>query len=152
MLLRAVRAVCAAVGFAFVAVAAFAAGVHAQTSLALQQVRPGQITIDGDVGEWQGARWRELGNDRNASIEWTLGYDADAIYVAARVWDDDFVRTQRYGRREDAIVLTVSVPTTGRNARTTEVWLFAGVMAANPPSARVKLKKRCLSPRPRVNA
>lgn len=114
-----------------------AAVASAQVPLALTPVQPGQIRVDGDVGEWRGPRWSELGDQEAGSMAHALAFDAEAIYVAARVWDDDLVRTRAPGSREDAVVLTLALPDADGELRTTEVWLFAGVMGRIPGAGGV---------------
>jgi hypothetical protein len=122
---------------AVLAVAYGASGARAQVPLGLTPVAPGKIRVDGDVGEWRGPRWNELGDDEAGSLEHALAYDAEAIYVAARVWDDELVRTRAPGTREDAVVLTLALPDAGGESRVTEVWLFAGVMGRIPGSGAI---------------
>lgn len=113
-------------------------GLHAQArALRLEPVAPGQIRVDGDVGEWRGARFAELGDAQGSSLQYALGYDASALYVAARVHDDELVRSARPGTREDAIVLTLAMPRGGGRHVRSEVWLFAGEMGRSRASASV---------------
>lgn len=109
-----------------------AAGTAAQAPLALTPMQVGHIRVDGDVGEWRGPRWSELGDQEAGAMEHALAFDADAVYVAARVWDDDLVRTRAPGPREDAVVLTLALPDADGDWRTTEVWLFAGLVGRIP--------------------
>ncbi|MGD8861508.1 MAG: hypothetical protein PVI30_15980 [Myxococcales bacterium] len=114
--------------------------------MTLHPVRRGQIRVDGDLGEWRGAPFIHLGESDDSALEYALGYDADALYVAARVFDDSFVRTRRPSSREDAVVLTLAMPRAGGRPRVTEVWLFAGVMGEQ--AATAALGKPGARPRP----
>ncbi|MDD9935176.1 MAG: hypothetical protein OXT09_16310 [Myxococcales bacterium] len=112
------------------------AGVSA-AALTLTPVQPGQIRVDGDVGEWRGARFVELGEAADSSIEYALGYDGEALYVAARVYDESLVRSRKPARREDAVVLALALPRAGGTHRLSEVWLYAGEIGRSPASGAV---------------
>lgn len=129
---------------------------HAQShsELSIVPVRPKQIRVDGDLSEWRGARFARIGQE-GESLRYALGYDDDALYIAARVQDASFIRTAQPSPREDAIVISLVAPQSG--ARTTptggerfaisELWLFAGIpgeQAAMALLATVKGKPRAL--------
>jgi len=99
-------------------------------------VEPGSVIVDGDPGEWRGIRAKRLGacgerqgpwnGTDDASVRFAIAHDADRIYVAARVSDDDL----QAGR--DAVTLYVGFsggrvhaieasPGDGRRAATVKV-------------------------------
>jgi hypothetical protein len=100
---------------------------RAQQALVLRPLGTSSIRIDGDVREWLGARWERVGNAADGSLQYTLAFDAQAVYVGARVLDDQLVRTSHPSPAEDAIVLTFAMPRAAAPPLTTEVWLYAGI-------------------------
>jgi hypothetical protein len=112
---------------------------HASAERALEVRALGKVAlrIDGDLREWRGARFASLGEGADAAIEYALAYDADALYVGARVTDDDLVRTAQPSPAEDAVVLTLAVPGEGASAARGEVWLYAGVAGKQRAQAAI---------------
>src|SRR4051794_21718791 len=68
------------------------------------------LRIDGDLRDWRGVRFASLGDDDGGSMQYALGFDAEALYVGARVSDDDVVRSAQASTDEDAVVLTLALP------------------------------------------
>ena len=101
----------------------FAGSAHAEHALRAAQLAPNAVRVDGDLGDFRGLRFAELGEDASGSLSYALGADAQALYLAARVRDDDFVRGASPSPREDALVLTLWMP----GGKASEVWLYAGV-------------------------
>jgi hypothetical protein len=105
-----------------------ASRAQAQGELSTSLLRPKQIRVDGDLGDWRGARFARVGQQGD-SLRYALGYDDDALYIAARVQDASFIRTARPSPREDGIAITLVAPQGGSTERFTasELWLFAGI-------------------------
>ena len=114
----------------------FAASVHAQSWTALPTT-PSQLRVDGDVGEWRGARFQRIGESAAGSAEVALAFDPSGLYVAARVRDDAFVRTAKPTRDEDALVVTLAFPARGAFVAS-DLWLFAGRMGETAASAQLR--------------
>lgn len=100
--------------------------VHAD-ELPLTLLDASGVRIDGSLGDWRGLRMRSLGSGANGSMKYALGYDDAALYLAAQVLDDALVRTPSPGRGEDAVVITLVIPTDS-GTRVVELWLFPGVV------------------------
>ena len=100
---------------------------RADTALAPRPLGKIAIKVDGALSEWRGARFVRLGDGDDAGVEYALGYDAQALYIGARVRDDSFVRTRSPSPREDALVLALALPNAKGAFETTEVWLYAGI-------------------------
>lgn len=114
----------------------------AEQALPSVLVKPGDIRVDGALGEWRGQRFVEVGDDPNSSFELLLAHDDEALYVGARVFDDRLVRTARPGKRDDALVLTLSLPGADGRYRDSDVWLHPGEMGRR--AAAVRLGSRAL--------
>jgi hypothetical protein len=99
-------------------------------------VRPKQLRIDGELADWGGAHFVRLGDSDDGRGELALGYSADGLYVAARIFDDVFVRSARPSPAEDALVLRLALPSSG-SWQTSELWLFAGKIGESPASAQL---------------
>lgn len=99
-----------------------------QASLTIAPVKPGQIRVDGELGEWRGARFAKLEQaEPDAALRYAFAFDDGALYVAARVTDDSVVRTAAPTRSEDALVVTLAAPRAKGAAEVVELWLFAGI-------------------------
>lgn len=83
-----------------------------------------QLRIDGALGDWGGASWIRVGEDARGRAEIALAYDESTLLLAARVFDDDFVRSAQPSAAEDALVVQLELP--GTQARRVELWLYAG--------------------------
>jgi hypothetical protein len=114
---------------------AVASSARAQHAIELFSLGAAKVRVDGDLREWRGPRFVELGDEEDSSLEYAVGYDAEALYVAARVFDDELVRTSEPGPDEDAVVLTLALPRASGKPRTLELWLYAGVMGKQASSA-----------------
>jgi hypothetical protein len=99
-------------------------------------VRPKQLRIDGELADWGGAHFVHVGDSDAGRGEVALGYSADGLYVAARIFDDVFVRSARPSAAEDALVLRLALPSSG-SWQTSELWLFAGKIGESPASAQL---------------
>jgi hypothetical protein len=110
---------------------------HAQTALPVAVAAPKQIKIDGDVGEWRGARFTSVGDDPSGSAEVALAYDSRGLYVGARVRDDVFIRNPRPESDEDALIVRLAFPQRGQFVDS-ELWLFAGKIGESAASAQLK--------------
>jgi hypothetical protein len=111
--------------------------VQAQASLPVLLAQPKQLRIDGDLAEWRGARFVRLGSDDAGRSEVALAHDAQGLYVAARVYDDSFVRSAHPGPSEDALVVTLALPA-GPSFATHELWLFAGRIGQSAASLQLR--------------
>ena len=101
--------------------------VHAQATLPITEVAGGAITIDGLLREWS-ATMASVGSGDDASMRFALAYDDDGVFVSAEVHDDRMVRTAHPGDLEDAVIVTLALPSGRRGAlHATEIWLYAGV-------------------------
>jgi hypothetical protein len=114
-----------------------AAHVHAQTGIAVLAASPKQIRVDGELGEWRGARFQKLGEGAGGSAEVALAHEGTGLFVAARVRDDAFVRTTQPSAAEDAIVVRLAFPVRGAFAES-ELWLFAGRIGETAASAQLR--------------
>lgn len=104
--------------------------------LTLSLLDDNAVRVDGSIGDWRGLRFRTLGSGNNASMKYALGYDAAALYLAAEVRDDVMVRTASPDRGDDAVVITLVIPTDA-GTRVVELWLFAGIVGQQAASTRV---------------
>jgi len=103
--------------------------VHAE-ELPLTLLDASGVRVDGSLGDWRGLRMRGLGSGGtgvSGSMKYVLGYDDAALYLAAQVLDDSLIRTPSPGRGEDAVVITLVIPTDS-GTRVVELWLFPGVV------------------------
>ncbi|MGF1467039.1 MAG: hypothetical protein ACFCGT_12980 [Sandaracinaceae bacterium] len=121
---------------------ALAPSAHGQQGLRV--VRVSRVRVDGALNDWRGVRFVSLGHGDDAALEYALGYDDDALYLAARVRDERVVRTDQPGVAEDAVILSLALPGR-RGLRGTEVWLYPGV-----PGRRARAGVGSLGARPRV--
>ncbi len=120
-----------------VAVAAFTGFTsHSKAQVRLHELANRSVRVDGMLRDWRGLRRLTVGQGRDASMSFVLGYDERGLYVAASVHDDRFVRTRRFGAREDAIIITLAMP--GRRGyRASDVWLYAGEEGRSPGAVRI---------------
>ena len=109
---------------------------EAQAALSVPLAQPKQLRIDGELGEWRGARFVRLGDNDAGRMEVALAHDAQGLYLAARVFDDAFVRSAQPGPHEDAVVVRLALPAAGSFV-TNELWLFAGRMGQSAASAQL---------------
>jgi len=130
------RCVCGWVCLAALLLSAVSRG-EAQTALPVLAAAPKQLKIDGDLGDWRGARFTRLGADPAGSAELALAYETSGLYVAARVSDDAFVRSVRPSAREDALVLRLVFPR-GAALVEQELFLFAGRIGETAASVQLK--------------
>jgi hypothetical protein len=92
---------------------------------------PDGVNIDGMLREWGGVRMQRVGEGA-AAMGYVLAYDDKGLYLAAQVrHEGPLVRTARPGPNEDAVVLTLVMPS-GARGRPVEVWFFAGVPGRSP--------------------
>lgn len=96
----------------------------AQAGIRVYEVE--DVRVDGVLRDWSAATFADVGTGSDASMSFALGSDAQGLYFAATVHDDRLVRTPTPGTREDAVILTLSLPE-GRGRRISEIYLFAGV-------------------------
>ena len=113
--------------------------VRADSAWTIPFVQPKQLRIDGAVSDWNGASWTRIGTDARGRAEVALAYDDASLYVAARVFDDDFVRSAQPSSAEDALVLSLEAAA-GTGTRRVELWLYAGQMGRT--RAQVQLSDR----------
>lgn len=123
-----------AVALSLIGVSSYA---RAQSSLAVLQASPSQLRVDGEIGEWRGARFTRVGEGAGGSAEVALAYDSTGLYVGARVRDDAFVRSAKPSRDEDAIVLRLAFPARGAFVEN-ELWLYAGRIGETAASAQLR--------------
>jgi hypothetical protein len=114
-----------------------AASAQAEAVLPVLAASPSQLRVDGDVGEWRGAKFQKLGSDSAGSAEVALAFDPSGLFVGARVRDDAFVRTPQPSAAEDALVLRLAFPERGKFVES-ELWLFAGRIGKSPASVQVR--------------
>jgi hypothetical protein len=112
--------------------------VEAQNALTVSPVKPNQIRVDGELGEWRNARWSKLEQEApDAALRYALAFDDAALYVAARVNDDAMIRSGAPTRAEDALVLTLVAPRAKGAPDVAELWLFAGVTGKSASKAAI---------------
>ena len=99
---------------------------HAQVALRLHEVDADDVRVDGMLRDWRGLRRVQVGRGNDASFAFVLGYDASGLYVAAAVKDERVLRTGPTADDQDAIVITLAMPTR-RGFQGSELWLFPGV-------------------------
>lgn len=116
---------------------ALSSQARAEAPWTIAFVQPKQLRIDGAVAEWSGAPWKHLGNDARGRAEVALAYDDDNLFVAARVFDDSFVRSAHPSPDEDALVLSLELPATP-DARRVELWIYAGKMGRTRAQAQLR--------------
>ncbi len=104
-----------------------------------QEIADHGIRVDGALRDWRRIRKISVGAGDDASMQFALGYDRGGLYVAAAVRDQRMIRSRRPTRDEDAIVVTLALPTRPgrRTYQATEVWIFAGVEGRTAGSAAV---------------
>lgn len=95
-----------------------------------------RVRVDGSLRDWRDANFAEVGRGDDASMRFALGADSEGFYVAAEVRDDRMVRTARPGAREDAVILTLSIPR-GRRRLVSDIYIFAGVSGRSAGSAGI---------------
>jgi len=100
---------------------------RAQHALNVPAVGKAGVRVDGDLGDWRGVAFKTLGDDDAGSLQYALGYDGQALYVGARVLDDELVRGKHPSAREDALVLALALPRAGGGFAGSEIWLYAGI-------------------------
>jgi len=110
---------------------------HAQRALNAIGVGSAPPRVDGALGDWRGVAFRTIGDDKEGSLEYALGYDAQALYLGARVYDDALIRSRDASPREDALVLTLAAPRASGAFASSEVWLFAGIPGTQAASAAI---------------
>jgi hypothetical protein len=120
-----------------VLVCAWTSAARAQRALSAIAVGSAPPRIDGALGDWRGVTFRTIGDDAEGSLDYALGYDAQALYFGARVYDDALVRSREASPREDALVLTLAMPRPSGAPASSEVWLFAGIPGAQAASAAI---------------
>jgi hypothetical protein len=113
------------------------ATARAQPALSVSPAAPSQLRVDGDVGEWRGARFQKVGEGAAGSAEIALAFDASGLFVGARVRDDAFVRSAKPNRDEDALVVSLAFPARGAFVES-ELWLFAGRIGESAASAQLR--------------
>ncbi|MFW6085601.1 MAG: hypothetical protein ACODAG_00235 [Myxococcota bacterium] len=115
----------------------------AQVGLRVHQA-PDAVRVDGMLREWGGVPKKRIGTGADASMRYAIAHDDRGLYVAASVADDRVVRSSSPGRKEDAIVLTLALPTR-RGLRGVELWLYPGVAGR----ARAAAGRSAIGGRPR---
>ncbi len=128
-------AVLALVCSAAAAVGLLAGRAEAQEGLNITDLSQKRIHIDGVVRDWRGVRFQQLGEDDDASMSFALGYDDQGLYLAAVVEDDRLVRTRRGGTDEDAVIVTLVLPSPSGGWSGYDLWFFSGVAGRQPASA-----------------
>ena len=113
-----------------------AAQARAESALPVLAARPRQLKIDGDLGDFSGARFVRLSDSDSGRAEVALAYDKSGLYIGARVFDDSFVRSDHPSPREDALVLRLGLPAAG-SFETSELWMYAGRSGETPASAQL---------------
>lgn len=123
-----------------------APAARAQVGLRLQEVPPKAVRVDGQLREWQGIEMARLGEGTDASMVYALGYDPKGLYVAATVYDDRLIRSAAPTAQEDAIIVTLVLPSGRRGVSAQEIYLWAGIPGRM--ASKVGLAKLGSAPRP----
>ncbi len=104
----------------------------ARADMPMHLAKRGEIKINGVLRDWGGTPFARLasrikGSPGRVNVRAALAYDDRHLYVAANVVDPRFVRTSRYGSKEDHAELVLSFPNDrGQYRKLYEVKLFAG--------------------------
>ncbi len=113
-------------------------------SLEFIPVGEGAVRVDGSLRDFRDVSMARVGSSSTGSMRYALGYDANGIYVAARIDDQRLVRSRAGGRADDAVVLTIASPS-ARGLVASEVWLHpgvpgrqAGLVLVGPPGGRTR--------------
>jgi len=135
-----VRLIAAFAAFAVFAIGVWSTPARADTALQALRAKPGQIKVDGSLRDWPSRGFGELGEGEAGSTRYILAYDDKTLFIAAEIHDDTMVRTKKAGRGEDALVLTLALPTRSGRYLKTEAWLYAGVVGET--ASRIALSPR----------
>jgi len=93
----------------FVVLALARGALLAQAAASIPFLAPKQLRIDGALSDWSFASWQRVGDDPKGRAEVALAYDDSSLFIAARVFDDAFVRSPQPGPSEDALVLALEL-------------------------------------------
>ncbi len=86
-----------------------------------------RLRVDGAIREWKGARFTSLGSGPDAGLRFALATgEGDGLYLAADITDERLVRRNGVGTRQDALILTLAMPTSAGGLRAVEIYLHAG--------------------------
>lgn len=105
----------------------------AQTHWQVARASAKQLRVDGELSDWRGARYEPIGDGGAGRAEVALAYDDTGLFIAARVFDDVFVRTRAPSPREDALLVSLALGST----RESWLWLYAGRVGESPASAQL---------------
>ena len=128
----------------FVVLALARGALLAQAAASIPFLAPKQLRIDGALSDWSFASWQRVGDDPKGRAEVALAYDDSSLFIAARVFDDAFVRSPQPGPSEDALVLALELP--GARARSVELWLYAGQIGRTRAVAQLRDRARASEP------
>jgi len=82
----------------------------------ISQVKPGEITIDGDLAEWAAREWLPVCTSRldlplapspDLDVKVSFAFDTDKFYLAVRALDDDIQKVDRSWRYGDGFLFTL---------------------------------------------
>jgi len=82
----------------------------------ISQVKPGEITIDGDLAEWAAREWLAVSTSRldlplapspDLDVKVSFAFDTDKFYLAVRALDDDIQKVDRSWRYGDGFLFTL---------------------------------------------
>jgi len=107
------------------------------------------MVLDGSVGDWRNIAPLVSVDDpaqivrgagawtgpADASFGFALARDAQLLYFAAEVHDDQIVRTRAHGANEDALLVTIAAPA-GNRTTTYDLMIFPGVPGQFPGRVR----------------
>ncbi|MDB4976542.1 MAG: hypothetical protein JWN48_4883 [Myxococcaceae bacterium] len=95
-----------------------------------------RMKVDGQLNEWKGAHFLELGSGEDASLRYALAEADSGLYVGLEVRDDKLVT----GTQGDAVVLSFAQPETDSDR-----WLSSDVSLHPGAAGKAKAHGRLLS-------
>ncbi len=104
---------------------ALSSSAKAQLALPMTELAERAVRVDGMLRDWRGVRMTSIGAGDDGAMRFALGYDTQGLYVACDVADTRLVRNAEPGDGDDAVVLTLALPS-ARGLGATEIWLHPG--------------------------
>ena len=109
---------------------------RAQVGLQVHEIAEDGLRIDGSLRDWRHIRMIPVGEGRDASMRFAVGYDRSNFYLAARVRDERLIRSASPSPSEDAVIVTFATKR-GRRFVATDLFVFAGLAGTVAGSAAI---------------